>query len=134
MLVEDTIRVKEAVLSFKQGTTTPDQRAKVYNSKILRGDIRGAVIYLTERDQGPGGIFFPQDTDEKSDDSVLETLELKHPVATTPDVSTLHPYAELPDFNDINVTKDVVELVTRRLRGCAGPSGTDSISLQHWLL
>jgi hypothetical protein len=90
---------------------------------MLRGDIRGAVRYLTERDQG--GILFPQDTDKKSGDTVLETLKSKHPDATTPEASTLNPYSNVPDFNDINVTEDEVESVTH----C-----TDSISLQHWLL
>jgi hypothetical protein len=132
MLVEDTIRVKEAALSFKQGTTSAEQRAKIFNSKMLQGDICGAVRYLTERDQG--GILFPNETDEKSGDTVLETLKSKHPDATIPAASTLHPYSEVPDFNDIDVTEDVVESVARRLRGCAGPSGTDSLSLQHWLL
>jgi hypothetical protein len=132
MLVEDTIRTKEASLSFKQGFSTPEQRAKIYNSKMLRGDIRGAVRYLTERDQG--GILFPDNTDEKSGDTVLETLQSKHPDATIPEASSLQTYPSLPDFNDIDVTEDVVESVARRLRGCAGPSGTDSLSLQQWLL
>jgi hypothetical protein len=57
---------------------------------------------------------------------VLETLKSKHPDVTSPEVSTLHPYSEIPNFNDINVTEDVVESVACRLRGYTGPSSTDS--------
>jgi hypothetical protein len=98
---------------------------------MLQGDFHGAVRYPTERDQG--GVFFLNDTDEKSNNAVLETLSSKHhPDVKTPEASTLHPYSEVPDFNDINVTEDMVELVARCLY--AGPSGTHSILLQHWLL
>ena len=114
MLVEDTVREKEAALSFKRNHTTTEQSAKIYNAKMLRGDLRGAVRYLTERDQG--GILFPQDTDEKTGDSVLETLKSKHPDAKTPKASDLQPYPNVPNFNDIDVTEDVVESVARRLR------------------
>jgi hypothetical protein len=50
MHVEDTLQEKEVALSLKEGNTTPDQRAKIFNLKMLRGDIRGAVRYLTEQD------------------------------------------------------------------------------------
>jgi hypothetical protein len=65
---------------------------------------------------------------------VLDTLQSKHPDATIPEASSLQSYPTLPDFNDIDVTEGVVEPVARRLRGCAGPSGTNLLSLQQWLL
>ena len=34
----------------------------------------------------------------------------------------------------VDITDDVVSAVAGRLSGGAGPGGTDSISLQHWLL
>jgi hypothetical protein len=65
---------------------------------------------------------------------VLETLQSKHPDVMIPEDSSLQPYPSLPDFNDINVTEDVVKLVASCSSGCAGPSGTGSLLLQHWLL
>jgi hypothetical protein len=95
MLVKDTQQVKEADdISFKQGNTTPDQQVKIFNSKMLRGDIRGAIRYLTEK--GPGRTLFPNDTDEKSGDTALETLESKHPDANAPEASTLTPTPRCP--------------------------------------
>jgi hypothetical protein len=81
-----------------------------------------------------GGILFPQDnTDATSGATVLKNLKSKHPDVMTPETSTLHPYSEVPDFNHIDVTEDivesedVVESVAYHLCGCTGPSGTDSI-------
>jgi hypothetical protein len=74
---------------------------------MVRGDLCGAVRYLTEWDQG--GILFCQDTDKKTGNSVLETLKLKHPDDKTPEASTIQIYPKVPIFHDINVTEDVVE-------------------------
>jgi hypothetical protein len=72
---------------------------------MLRGDLSGAVRYVTEWDQGR--ILFPHDTDKKTSNSVLETLKFKHPDAKTPEASTLQTYPKVPDFNDIlDVTED----------------------------
>ena len=43
MLVQATLRDLKARLSSKQGTTTPDDRARVFQQKVLLGDIKGAV-------------------------------------------------------------------------------------------
>ena len=39
-----------------------------------------------------------------------------------------------PEMVTVDITDDVVSAVAGRLSGGAGPGGTDSISLQHWLL
>ncbi len=64
MLVEGTLRSMEAALALKQGTTTAEQRAKTFHQKVLRGNIQGAVRYLTDREKG--GVLYPNDIDEKS--------------------------------------------------------------------
>jgi hypothetical protein len=73
MLVEETLRSMESHLSFKQGSTTAEQRTKTFHQKVLRGNIRVAVRYLTEREKG--GILYPDDTDEKTGKSVQSVLE-----------------------------------------------------------
>ncbi len=68
MLVQDTERSLKTHLATKQGNVSKEQRAKIFNRKMLRGDVRGAVRCLTERDKG--GVLMPDDIDEKSGDSV----------------------------------------------------------------
>jgi hypothetical protein len=132
MLVQDTERAMTTYLSTKQGHVTEEQRAKIFHRRMLRGDTRGAVRYITEREKG--GVLQPGDIDEKSGLSVAKVLASKHPEARTPVASSLHQYENTPDFVDVDVTEDTVEKVARRLSGSAGIGGIDSLALQHWLL
>jgi hypothetical protein len=132
MLVEDTLRSMETHLTSKQGKTTPEQRTKTFHQKVLRGNIRGAVRYLTEREKG--GILYPDDIDEKTGKTVQSVLESKHPDARTPGVDALTDYPFLPDFVDLDITEDSIEVTARRLSGGAGLGGTDAHALQQWLL
>jgi hypothetical protein len=68
MLDQNTERTMKSLLSTKQGGPTPEQRAKIFHQKMLRGDVRGAVRYLTGREKG--GTLQPTDIDEKIGDSV----------------------------------------------------------------
>ena len=70
---------------------------------MLRGDILGAIKYLTETEKG--GVLMPDDIDEKTGDSVEDILKLKHPNARVP------IFDELPEFVDIDITADTVEKV-----------------------
>ena len=99
---------------------------------MLRGDLRGAVKYLTETEKG--GVLMPDDIDEKTGDSVAQTLKSKHPDARTPETPSLFDYPTTPDFVDVDITTDTVEKVARRLSGSAGLGGVDSHTLRHWLL
>jgi hypothetical protein len=65
MLVQNTEQTMESLLSAKQGRLTPEQRAKIFHGKMLQGDVRGAVRYLTDREKG--GILQPTDMDEKTE-------------------------------------------------------------------
>jgi hypothetical protein len=122
----------EAYLSHKQGTTTPEQRTKTFHQKVLRGNLRGAVRYITEREKG--GILYPDDIDEKSGDTIQSVLESKHPDARTPGVDALTGYPFLPDLVDLDITEDTIEVAARCLSGGAGLGGTDAHVLQQWLL
>ena len=132
MLVQSTVRTAESYLSLARGQETQEQRAKRFNDLVLAGKLRSAVRYITEREAG--GVLMPDEVDGKSGDPVADVLRSKHPEARTPDAAELEAYDEVPDFVDLDITPTVVEKVARRLSGSAGPGGTDSIALQHWLL
>jgi hypothetical protein len=99
---------------------------------MLRGNVRGAVRYLTKREKG--GVLLPGDIGEKSSNEVSKVLESKHPAAKAPSTEALQPYPELLEFTDLNVTEDSVEKVARHLSGAAGLGGTNACALKHWLL
>ena len=66
---------------------------------------------------------------------MLEMLHAKHPDARPPSASCLDAYpGPPPEMVPVDITDDVVTAVAGCLSGGAGPGGTDSISLQHWLL
>jgi hypothetical protein len=136
MLVQDTERTLEIFLSTKRGgevtSLCTEQRAKIFHRKLLPGDVRGAVRYLTDSEKG--GILIPGDVHEKSGDSVAEALESKHPHAWILDASSLPKYTITPDFVDVDICEEAVETGARRHSGSAGLGGMDSHALQHWLL
>ena len=66
---------------------------------------------------------------------MLEVLHTKHPEARTPTEACLENYTGRPlEPTPVDITDDTVTAVAGRLLGGAGPGGTDSVSLQHWLL
>jgi len=132
MLVQETERDMKSLLSDKQRGTTFEQRAKIFHQKMLRGDVRGAVRYLTEREKG--GVFMPDEIDEKTGDTVEEVLQSKHPDARNVDPSFLPEYEEIPDFVDLDITEEVVEKVARKLSGSGGLCGSDAQAASQLLL
>ena len=132
MLVQDTHRTAMAQLTKMQGKETEEQRGKTFSRLALQGKLRSAVRYLTERDGGE--IMLPDEIDAKTGDTVLDVLQSKHPDMRVPDIALMEEYDTLPDFVELDITADTVEKVARRLSGSAGPGGTDSADLPHWLL
>ena len=132
MLVQTTERDMLSYLSSNRGGTTAEERVKIFKRKILTGDIRGAVKYLTNTETG--GVLMPSEIDEKSGLSVEEVLHSKHLDARTPGTNLFPQFAELPDFVDLDITEDVVKKVAGRLRGSAGLGGTDANAVSSWLL
>ena len=65
----------------------------------------------------------------------MEVLHAKHPDARPPSATCLDAYpGKPPEMVPVDITDDVVLAVAGRLSWGAGTGGTDSISLQHWLL
>jgi hypothetical protein len=118
MLVQDTQYTMEANLSFKHEIKSEKQRAKIFHrKKMLWGGIHGAVMYLTEREKG--GVLLLGDMDKKSDVEGSKVRESKHHAARTLSTEALQPYPELPECKDLDLTKDSIEKVARRLSSAA---------------
>ena len=66
---------------------------------------------------------------------VMEVLHTKQPDACSPTTSSLDTYPERPpELLPVDITNGMVTEVVGRISGGAGPGGTDSVSLQHWIL
>jgi hypothetical protein len=132
MLVQDTENTLERMLTKKQGMTPPEQRAKTFHQKVSKGDLRGAVRYITGREMV--GVLLPDDKCSKTGLPVSDVLDSKHPMAQVPDANALPRYEELPELIEVDVNEDSVEDTARKLSGRAGLGGVDSYTLKHWLL
>jgi hypothetical protein len=47
MYVRNTVHDTEAKLSSRQDGKSPERQAQIFEAKMLKGDVRGAVKYLT---------------------------------------------------------------------------------------
>jgi hypothetical protein len=115
MLVETTEQALKARQTTARGSTTPAQRAKT-------GNLRSALRYISDTECG--GLLYPDDIDEKSNKSVGEVLQDKHPQS-----QAVKHYEE-----DLDITSEHVENVAKKMSGAAGLSGFDSSALKFLLL
>jgi hypothetical protein len=67
---------------------------------------------LTERSKV--GVLLPNDTDEKTGNSVIEVLESKHPDARISDFSKLKKYPTTPEFAEAHITEEVLKTAAQR--------------------
>ena len=66
---------------------------------------------------------------------VIEVLYTMRPDAWTSTAASLELYPDRPpEIVPIDITDETVTAVAGRISGGGGPGGTDSVSLQHWLL
>ena len=62
-------------------------------------------------------------------------LNKNHPEARPPTVASLDLYPDRPpELVPVDITDNRLMAVAGRLSGGEGPVGTDSVSLQYWLL
>ena len=131
-LVQDTEQSLKSSLSCARGTSTPEHRARVFDTKVKRGKLRAAVRYITDREGG--GIMTPDDIDDKSGLSVIDALKEKHPKMRDPGPAAMPAYDELPAFVDLDITADTVRAVAEKMSGGAGLGGIDACALKLMLL
>ena len=68
-------------------------------------------------------------------DREMEILRSKLHIARTPTTANLDSYPDRPsELTPVDITDYMVTAVAGRLSGRAGPGGTDSVLLQHYLL
>ena len=107
--------------------------AQTYHSMVLCGKLRTAVRWITEKETG--GVLQPGDRCTKMGDWVMKVLRAKHLESRTPTAASLELYPDRPlELTSVDTTDGTVTAVAGRLSRGARPGGTDSISLQHWLL
>ena len=110
-----------------------EHRAQTYHSLVLHVKLLTAVRWIIEREMG--GVLQPGDWCTKTGDQVMELLRTKHPETRTLTAASLDSYpGRPPELTPVDITKDMVTAVVGRLLGGAGPGGTDSVYLQHWLM
>jgi hypothetical protein len=107
MLIQNTEQTMDSLLSAKQGRLTPVQLAKIFHQKMLRGDMRGAVRYLTDREKG--GLLQSNNIAEKTGDLVKTVLRSKHPDDRISKPESLFNYTHNPDFVEVDISADAVE-------------------------
>ena len=133
ILVEDTLRSPTEYFTAVRREETAEHRAKTFHGLVLRGKLRTAVRWMTEREKG--GVLQPEGHCTKTGDRLLEVLHAKHPDARPPLAACLDAYpGKPPEMVPVDITDDVALAVAGRLTGGVGPGGTYSMSLQHWLL
>ena len=130
MLAETTEANMRAHLKTRRGDTTPEQCQRVYNAKVMRGDIHGAVRFITDRETG--GVRGLNDEVDGKD--VIEILRDKHPNTRVPDPNSWKKYPNLPELPQVHITEDTVRSVASKMRGGAGLGGLDSWFLKHILI
>jgi hypothetical protein len=112
--------------------TTTAQRAKTFNSKIMRRELCSALCYISDTECG--GLLYPDDMEQKTQTSVGEVLLDKHPQMRDPGPAAMKDFDEVPDFIDLDITIEHVENIAKKMPGPAGLSGFDSSALKNVLL
>ena len=133
MLMEDTLCTCAQYLTAAHREESKEHRSQNFHSLVLQGKLQKAVWWITERDMG--GVLKPARSCTNMGERVMKVLCTKHPEACPPTVSSLDSYQDCPpEFVPVGITDNTVTVVAERISGGAGMGGTDSVSLQHWLL
>jgi hypothetical protein len=132
MLVKTTEQALKARQSKARGNTTTAQRAKTFNSKIMRGELCSALRYISDTECG--GLLYPDNMDDKTQKSIGEVLQDKHPPMRDPGPAAMKHYNKVLDFIDLNITCNHVENVAEKVSGSSGLNGFDSSALKNVLL
>ncbi|KAF6201996.1 hypothetical protein GE061_004392 [Apolygus lucorum] len=127
--------VQEAMRCDRQMPTAQkrdeDHKIRIFTRLVLQGKLRDATRWITDR--SGGGALRPEDV-LGDGTTVLDVMKSKHPAQFRPQEDTFIASDTLPLMVDIDVTSNHIEKVARKLRGSAGPSGTDAEQWRNMLL
>ena len=129
--------VQDVVTTARQGQGgktrgDDDEVARRFASMVNSGKMRAAVRMATDREGG--GPLQPWDIDAKTGKTVLEVLRDKHPEMMIPDVTapgwlSFESYDDVPAEMMVDCDQEIVQGVAGKLRGGAGPSPVDGLTL-----
>ena len=126
----ETLKINQSRLTLNE---SKEKRTKIFHSLILKGELRRAVRYLTDRESG--GVLFPDQVDSKSGKLIKDVLPDKHPQARIPSATLFNRNpADFPNLLDIDVSECHIAQVSSKLTGAAGLSGFDSHNLKLCML
>ena len=131
LLLQEAKRCDSGLRSSHGRAVKDTDIVHVFSRLILRGKLRAAVHWATERASGkvllPTTVVNPDTADGPL--TVMDVLHQKHPAPLVP-VSTALPSCDpLPQLEDVEVTGSHVLLAVHRIQGGAGPGGCDA---GHW--
>ncbi len=109
-----------------------DHVIKVFTRLVLRGQIRSAVRWLTERCSG--GTLSHSDVDTSSGKKVLDVLKSKHPDPAVVNSEAFLQCQQLPQLVSVDITGAHIGVVARKIQGSGGPGGTVASLWQDILL
>ena len=102
--------------------------SKAFSHMMMKGQIRAAVRWITER-TSKGGVLDASACIGSGSKTVLIVLKEKHPDPSQSSVDTFLPCNELPPLTQVDLTSCPIEKVARQIQGSAGPGGTNA---GHW--
>ena len=111
----------------------PNHMVQVFSCLMLRGQVRSAVRWLTER-MNDGGVLDPSQLVNDGSKRVLDVLREKHPDPANSGIQAFLPCNNLPPLTDVDVTGSHIEHVARCIQGGAGPGGSSAVQRQEYLL
>ena len=88
MLVENTLHTHAHHFTFARREESAGYRAKTHHILVLRGKLRTAVQWITERETG--GVLHPRERCTKTGKRVMEVLRTEHPEARTQTAASLY--------------------------------------------
>ncbi|CAA9994685.1 unnamed protein product, partial [Nesidiocoris tenuis] len=130
-VLQEAIRCERQLKKYQKSYEDIDHSARVFTRLITKGKLRDGTRLITNR--SGGGVLQPND---RLDDgrTVLEILESKHPEQLQPDPSLFLQDENLPVLVDVNISETHISKAAHRLKGSAGPSGTDGDQWRNMLL
>ena len=105
----------------------------VFTRLMLRGQVRSAVRFITDRVSG-GGVLSIDSPSNVPGMSVFDVLSQKHPEPGNVEPSTFMLCDTLPPLSNLDITAGHVEKVARQLQGAAGPGGSSALQWRDYLL
>ena len=107
-------------------TDGEDHTVVVFTQLMLRGQVRSAVRFISDRVSG-GGVLAYDSSSGVPGKSVADVLQEKHPEPCCSDNDAFLPCDSLPPVLGVDITADYVERVAHRIQGAAGPGGSTAM-------